>query len=35
MARITVDELHQKQESGEKVLILDLRSHAELEKNPR
>ena len=27
MARITVDELHQKQEAGEKPMILDLRSH--------
>src|SRR5213594_1596968 len=31
MARISVDELHQKLEAGEAPLILDLRSHAELE----
>jgi membrane protein DedA with SNARE-associated domain/rhodanese-related sulfurtransferase len=34
MARITVDELHQKQESGETLMILDLRPHTELEQNP-
>src|SRR5205814_3194825 len=34
MARITVDELRQKQEAGENPVILDLRSHAELERNP-
>ncbi|MEY2429979.1 MAG: hypothetical protein QOJ40_2864 [Verrucomicrobiota bacterium] len=34
MARITVDELHQKQEAGEHPVILDLRSSAELEQNP-
>jgi membrane protein DedA with SNARE-associated domain/rhodanese-related sulfurtransferase len=34
MARITVDELHQRQESGETLLILDLRSHFELEQDP-
>jgi membrane protein DedA with SNARE-associated domain/rhodanese-related sulfurtransferase len=34
MARISVDELHQRQEAGEQPLILDLRSHAELEQNP-
>jgi membrane protein DedA with SNARE-associated domain/rhodanese-related sulfurtransferase len=34
MARITVDELHQKQEAGESLLILDLRSHFELEQDP-
>ena len=34
MARITVDELHQMQEAGEKPLILDLRSLAALEENP-
>jgi rhodanese-related sulfurtransferase len=34
MARITVDELHQKQETGENVTILDLRSSAEVERNP-
>jgi membrane protein DedA with SNARE-associated domain/rhodanese-related sulfurtransferase len=34
MARITVDELHQKQEAGETPMILDLRSHGELKLNP-
>ena len=34
MARITVDELHQQQERGDPVVILDLRSHAELERDP-
>ena len=34
MARITVDELHQKQEAGESLTILDLRPHAELAQNP-
>lgn len=34
MARITVDELHQMVESGENVTILDLRSSAEVERNP-
>jgi rhodanese-related sulfurtransferase len=34
MARITVDELRQKQETGESMVILDLRSHDELEQNP-
>lgn len=34
MARISVDELHQKQEAGENPVILDLRSHLELEQNP-
>src|SRR5213594_4367512 len=34
MARITVDELHQKLETGENLIILDLRSHAELERDP-
>jgi rhodanese-related sulfurtransferase len=34
MARITVDELRQKQEAGENPVILDLRSHDELEQNP-
>lgn len=34
MARITVDELHQKQEAGENPVILDLRSRVELEQNP-
>jgi membrane protein DedA with SNARE-associated domain/rhodanese-related sulfurtransferase len=34
MARITVDELHQRQEAGESLLILDLRSQFELEQDP-
>ncbi|HEX4263690.1 MAG TPA: DedA family protein/thiosulfate sulfurtransferase GlpE [Verrucomicrobiae bacterium] len=34
MSRITVDELHQKQEIGENPVILDLRSDAEVERNP-
>src|SRR5437773_2676586 len=34
MARITVDELHQKLEAGENPIILDLRSVAEVERNP-
>lgn len=34
MARITVDELHQKQEAGENPMILDLRSRLELDQNP-
>jgi rhodanese-related sulfurtransferase len=34
MARITVDELHQKQEAGESPMILDLRSHVELDQDP-
>jgi membrane protein DedA with SNARE-associated domain/rhodanese-related sulfurtransferase len=34
MARITVDELFQKQEAGENPFVLDLRSPLELEKNP-
>ena len=34
MARITVDELHKKQEAGENLMILDLRSRGELEQNP-
>ncbi len=34
MARISVDELHQKLQAGEDPLILDLRSHSELEQNP-
>ncbi|MEI9863945.1 MAG: thiosulfate sulfurtransferase GlpE [Limisphaerales bacterium] len=33
MAKITVDELHQKQEAGEKPIILDLRSQLELEQD--
>jgi membrane protein DedA with SNARE-associated domain/rhodanese-related sulfurtransferase len=34
MAKITVDELHQKLEAGEKPIILDVRSLAELERDP-
>ena len=34
MARITVDELHQKQEAGENLVVLDLRPHADLKQNP-
>ena len=34
MARITVDELHTRQEAGESLLVLDLRSHFELEQDP-
>jgi membrane protein DedA with SNARE-associated domain/rhodanese-related sulfurtransferase len=34
MARITVDELHLRLEKGEEVTILDLRSSAEVERNP-
>jgi membrane protein DedA with SNARE-associated domain/rhodanese-related sulfurtransferase len=34
MARITVDELRQMQEAGENPLILDLRSHLELDQDP-
>jgi membrane protein DedA with SNARE-associated domain len=34
MARITVEELRQKLDAGEKPVILDLRSRAELESNP-
>jgi rhodanese-related sulfurtransferase len=34
MARITVDELHQQQEAGEKPIILDLRPHIELDQDP-
>ena len=34
IARITVDELHQKQEAGENPIILDLRPRIELEQNP-
>jgi membrane protein DedA with SNARE-associated domain/rhodanese-related sulfurtransferase len=34
MARITVDELHQKQEAGEDLFILDLRSNGALEEDP-
>jgi membrane protein DedA with SNARE-associated domain/rhodanese-related sulfurtransferase len=34
MARITAAELRQKQETGESLVILDLRSRAELERDP-
>src|SRR6266850_5181497 len=34
MARITVDELHQKLATGENPIILDLRSLAELKRDP-
>ena|SRR5882724_3138909 len=34
MTRITVDDLHQKLETGENVIILDLRSSAEVERDP-
>ncbi len=34
MARITVEELHQKLEAGESLIILDLRSRAALEEDP-
>lgn len=34
MARITVEELYQKQASGEHPMILDLRQQVELEDNP-
>ncbi len=34
MARITVEELRRKQEAGESLVILDLRSHVELELSP-
>jgi rhodanese-related sulfurtransferase len=34
MARITVDELRQEQEAGVSLIILDLRSDAELERDP-
>jgi membrane protein DedA with SNARE-associated domain/rhodanese-related sulfurtransferase len=34
MARITVEELYQKQEAGEHPVILDLRQQVELELNP-
>ncbi len=34
MARITVDELHQKLEAGENLMILDLRSRAALAEDP-
>jgi len=34
MARITVDELHQKLEAGEDVMILDLRPLTELQQDP-
>src|SRR4051812_31224015 len=34
VARISVDELHQKQEAGENPLILDLRASTELDQDP-
>jgi membrane protein DedA with SNARE-associated domain/rhodanese-related sulfurtransferase len=34
MARITVDELHQKLEAGESLMILDLRPQTDLKENP-
>ena len=34
MAKITVEELHQKQEAGDPILILDLRSNASVEEDP-
>jgi rhodanese-related sulfurtransferase len=34
IARITVDELHKKQEAGENPLILDLRASTELDQDP-
>jgi len=34
MARITVDQLRNKQQEGERLTILDLRSRLELEKDP-
>lgn len=34
MARITVDELHQKQEAGENLMILDLRSQSAVDEDP-
>ena len=34
MAKITVEELHQRQQAGEVLLILDLRSPFELEQDP-
>jgi rhodanese-related sulfurtransferase len=34
IARITVDELRKKQQEGEQLTILDLRSRLELEKDP-
>jgi rhodanese-related sulfurtransferase len=34
MARITVSDLHQKQQAGEALTILDLRSSAALEEDP-
>ncbi len=33
-ARITVDDLYQKQEAGENLVVLDLRSQIEFEQNP-
>jgi membrane protein DedA with SNARE-associated domain/rhodanese-related sulfurtransferase len=34
MARITAEELHQKQEAGEPLVILDLRSQLEVDQDP-
>lgn len=34
VARITADELRRRQLAGEELLILDLRAHAELERDP-
>jgi membrane protein DedA with SNARE-associated domain/rhodanese-related sulfurtransferase len=34
MAKITVEELRQKQEAGDQILILDLRSNASVEEDP-
>ena len=34
MAKITVEELRQKQEAGDPILILDLRSNASVEEDP-
>jgi membrane protein DedA with SNARE-associated domain/rhodanese-related sulfurtransferase len=34
MARITVDELYNRQEAGENIFVLDLRSPLEFEQNP-
>ena len=35
MARISVDELRRRQEAGEDIVILDVRSSAELQEDPR
>ncbi len=34
MSRITVDELHQKQEAGENLVVVDLRPQSELDQDP-